>query len=235
VPPPGAPLDDTAANESAGVLERRDMTPASSDSERSRRRRFSMLRDFTLADFITLSNGCAGTASIFCVLKYLEASELRWLWYAILLLPLAMVFDYLDGTVARWRRKHSPLGAQLDLISFGVAPAVIAFGVGMRGGLDALVLVYFVSCGLSRLARYNVTAAALADDTGKVKYYEGTPIPTSVALVVVLGILLFKGRTHDSLPLGVVEIASLQLHPLVLLYFLSGSAMVSKTLRVPKP
>jgi len=198
-----------------------------------------MLRDFTLADFITLANGFAGTASILTVLKYLEVGDRVLLWYAISLLPLAVVFDYLDGTVARWRRKHSPLGAQLDsladLISFGVAPAVIAFAVGMRGGWDALILVYFVSCGLSRLARYNVTAAALADETGKVKYYEGTPIPTSVVLVLVLAALLYAGRTHAHLPFGAIDIGPLQLHPLVLMYFLNGSAMVSKTLRIPKP
>ena len=54
--------------------------------------------------------------------------------------------------------------------------------LGLRGGWDMLVLTYFVVCGVSRLARFNVTAAALADETtGKVKYFEGTPIPTSVA------------------------------------------------------
>jgi CDP-diacylglycerol--serine O-phosphatidyltransferase len=150
-----------------------------------------------------------------------------------------MLFDYLDGRVARWRRKVSLLGAQLDsladLVSFGVAPAVLAFAVGMRGGVDTLVLVYFVSCGISRLARYNATAASLADETGKVKYYEGTPIPTSMLLVAVLAVLFWQEKTHAALPFGELDIVGWKLHPLVLIYFLSGSAMISKNLRIPKP
>ena len=51
----------------------------------------------------------------------------------------------------------------------------------MNGILDQLVLLYFVACGISRLARYNVTAEAMSAGTGKVTYFEGTPIPTSVA------------------------------------------------------
>ena len=76
--------------------------------------------------------------------------------------PAALVFDVLDGRVARWRHTSSALGRELDsladVISFGVAPAALAFACGMSGGWDALVLVYFVCCGVSRLARYNVTA-----------------------------------------------------------------------------
>ena len=198
-----------------------------------------MLRDFSLADVITLANGFAGTGAILFTLKYLDTREVALLWYAFALLPLAGFFDYVDGRVARWRARHTPLGAQLDsladLISFGVAPAVLAFAVGMRGGWDALFLVYFVGCGLSRLARYNVTCGDLADESGKVPYFEGTPIPTSMVLVALLAALLWQGKTHGSLPLGVVEIGPWLFHPLVLVYFVSGSAMISKTLRIPKP
>lgn len=213
--------------------------PGRTAANQGRRRRFTMLRDFTLADMITLANGCAGTGVILSALKFLETGNRNVLWFAMALEPIAMVFDYLDGKVARWRRKHSPLGAQLDsladLISFGVAPATLAFAVGMRGGWDALVLIYFVSCGLSRLARYNVTAAAMSDETGKVKYYEGTPIPTSVLLVAVLAVLFAQGLTGENLPFGSVEILGFDFHPLVLMFALSGSAMISKTLKVPKP
>jgi CDP-diacylglycerol--serine O-phosphatidyltransferase len=204
-----------------------------------RRRRFSMIRDFTLADIITLANGFAGTGAILFALKYLDTRNLLLLWLAFALLPLAAFFDYVDGRVARWRQQHTPLGAQLDsladLISFGVAPAVLAFAVGMRGGWDALILVYFVACGLSRLARYNVTSVALADQKGKVPYFEGAPIPTSMLLVALLAVLLWQGRTHAALPLGSLQVGPLELHPLVLAYLVSGSAMISKTLRIPKP
>ncbi len=75
------------------------------------------------------------------------------------------------------------------MISFGVAPAVLGFTLGLRGGWDMFILTYFVVCGVSRLARFNATAAELTDaDTGKVRYFEGTPIPTSVVIVLVLGL-----------------------------------------------
>ena len=59
----------------------------------------------------------------------------------------------------------------------------MAFAVGMRGGWDALLLIYFVGCGISRLARYNVTAVSGRGGGDKVKYFEGFPIPTSLLLV----------------------------------------------------
>ena len=205
----------------------------------TRKRRFSMLREFTLADLFTLANGFSGMGAILYAMAYLDKREERLLWYAFALLPFSGLFDYLDGRVARWRHSHSLLGAQLDsladLISFGVAPAALAFAVGMRGGWDGLVLVYFVSCGLSRLARYNVTSASMADEQGKVSHFEGTPIPTSMLLVALMAFLLWQGKTHGNLPLGQVELGPFILHPLVLVFLVSGSAMISKTLRVPKP
>jgi CDP-diacylglycerol--serine O-phosphatidyltransferase len=133
----------------------------------------------------------------------------------------------------------SPLGRELDsladVISFGVAPACLAYAVGMTGLLDQLVLLYFVACGISRLARYNITAEAMSAETGKVTHFEGTPIPTSVILVLLLLGLAWAGRIGAALPLGSVSIGGAVLHPLVLVFALSGSLMISKTLRIPKP
>ena len=99
-----------------------------------------------------------------------------------------------------------------------------------------LILTYFVVCGVSRLARFNVTASALADaETGKVKYFEGTPIPTSILIVLLLGIAAYLGRIDDRLWFGVYQVGPALLHPLSLIYAASGSAMISATLRVPKP
>ena len=95
------------------------------------------------------------------------------------------------------------------------------------------ILLYFVGCGISRLARFNATSDALSDESGKVKYFEGTPIPTSVALVLVLAVLYFQGRIGSNLWLGSWQIGDLVLHPLAILFALSGSAMIS-TIRVPK-
>lgn len=203
----------------------------------ARPRPFSMIRSFSGADLITLANGFAGTGSILATLQYMDTQNRRVLWLAFALLPAAIVFDFLDGRVARWRHKSSPLGRELDsladLISFGVAPAVLAFAVGLRGAWDAVILVFFVSCGLSRLARYNVTAGDLSDETGKVKYFEGTPIPTSVALVALLAVLVWFDAIDGSLPFGEIRFLGGTFHPLILVFAASGSAMIS-TVRIPK-
>jgi CDP-diacylglycerol---serine O-phosphatidyltransferase len=201
----------------------------------------SMLRSYTPADALTIANAACGTIAIFLCLDYIAADNRRFLWAAFLLLPLALVFDVLDGYVARLNKKRqSLLGADLDsladVISFGVAPATLGFTLGLRGGWDMLILTYFVVCGVSRLARFNVTAAALSDTaTGKVKYFEGTPIPTSILIVLLLGVALWQGRIDDRLWLGVLQIGPAELHLLALIYGISGSAMISATLRIPKP
>jgi CDP-diacylglycerol--serine O-phosphatidyltransferase len=199
-----------------------------------------MLREYTAADALTIGNASCGSIAIFLCLDYLATGSARYLWIAFALLPLALVCDVLDGFVARTlKSRQSVLGGDLDsladVISFGVAPAVLGFTLGMRDGWDMLCLTYFIVCGVSRLARFNVTAASLADSTtGKVKYFEGTPIPTSLVIVGVLAVAFWQGRVEGALWFGSVRIGPAGLHPLVLLYVLSGSAMISKTLRVPK-
>ena len=201
----------------------------------------SMLRSYTPADALTLANAACGTIAVFLCLEFLAAGDLRLLWTACALLAMALVFDVLDGYVARLNRtRQSRLGADLDslsdVISFGVAPAVLGYTLGLRGGWDMLCLTYFVVCGVSRLARFNVTAADLADDeTGKVKYFEGTPIPSSVLIVALLAVAMAMGRFGDDLWLGAVRVGPAVLHPLALVYVASGSAMISATLRIPKP
>jgi CDP-diacylglycerol---serine O-phosphatidyltransferase len=205
------------------------------------RRHLSMLRSYTAADLLTIGNASCGTISIFLCLDYLATGNPRFVWIAFVLLPGALLCDVLDGYVARLNKKRqSLLGADLDsladVISFGVAPAVLGFTLGLRGGWDMLCLTYFVVCGVSRLARFNVTAADLADsDTGKVKYFEGTPIPTSILIVLLLGVALALGRIENDLWLGARQIGPALLHPLSLIYLASGSAMISATLRIPKP
>ena len=204
-----------------------------------KQRHFSMLRDFQLADWFTLANAFCGTGAIFAAMRFLQEGVVRDLLVGMALIPLAFVFDALDGRVARWRKVASTLGRELDsladVISFGVAPAALGYACGLQGGWDWIVLSYFVGCGVSRLARYNVTAEQLAGDEGKVKYFEGTPIPTSMVLVVVLAIAVMQGAIGDNLWFGVIQIGPWQFHPLVLMFALSGSLMISKTLRIPKP
>jgi CDP-diacylglycerol--serine O-phosphatidyltransferase len=198
---------------------------------------FSMIREFHLADWFTLANAVCGMGALFSMMTYLQTTDVRHVYFACGLVVAAMVFDVLDGRIARWRQSTSSMGRELDsladVISFGVAPAVIAYGCGMQGLYDRIVLAYFVACGVSRLARYNITADALSDGGNKVKYFEGTPIPTSLLLVLVMLWAAFEGALGESLWFGRVVLGSFALHPLVLLFAISGSLMISR-IRIPK-
>src|SRR4051812_20606712 len=191
------------------------------------RRHFSMIRSFHLADLFTIANGFCGMSALFQAMAFLSTHE-RWrLDAAALLIPLALLFDVLDGRIARWRHQASPLGRELDsladVISFGVAPAAIAFAAGLDTVLDTLGLTFFALCGLSRLARYNITAEALSADTGKVAYFEGTPIPSSI---VPLAILMVAFHWTALFP---VRLFGLELHLITLVFVVSGMLMISKT------
>lgn len=198
---------------------------------------FSMIRSFHLADWFTLGNAVCGVGALFAMISYIQDGQATHVYYACALVLAAFVFDALDGRVARWRHASSPLGRELDsladVISFGVAPAIIAYGCGMQGLWDRIVLGYFVVCGVSRLARFNVTADELSAGSGKVKYFEGTPIPTSLLLVCVLWVAAACGAIGSQLWGGHVQLLGGVLHPLVLLFALSGSLMISR-LRIPK-
>ncbi len=198
---------------------------------------FSMIREFHLADWFTLGNAVCGIGALFSVMSFIETSDVIHVYFACALVLAALVFDVLDGRIARWRQKSSAMGRELDsladVISFGVAPAIIGYGCGMQGFYDRIVLAYFVACGVSRLARYNVTAEALSDGGDKVKYFEGTPIPTSVLIVLFLTFAAMQDAVRESLWGGVLLIGGLQFHPLVLIFAVSGSLMISR-IRIPK-
>lgn len=180
-------------------------------------KRFSMIREFHLADWFTLGNAFCGVGALFSVMSYLETGDIVHIYFACALVLAALVFDVLDGRIARWRQKSSAMGRELDsladVISFGVAPAIIAYGCGMQGLYDRIVLAYFVACGVSRLARYNVTAETLSEGTGKVKYFEGTPIPTSIVLVGLMAVAGAMGAVREQLWFGKVLIGGFTLHP----------------------
>ena len=198
---------------------------------------FSMIREFHLADWFTLANAVSGTGAMFSMMTYLQTNDVRHIYFACGLVLAALMFDMLDGRIARWRQKTSAMGRELDsladIISFGVAPALIAYGCGMQGLYDRVVLTAFVACGVSRLARYNVTAESLSDGSDKVKYFEGTPIPTSLLLVMVMFVAAWQGALHESMWFGQVTLGGYTLHPLVLMFAFSGSLMVSR-IRFPK-
>jgi CDP-diacylglycerol---serine O-phosphatidyltransferase len=201
-------------------------------------RHFSMLRGFHMADFFTLGNAACGVGAVFLAMLYMASQSPLHFYVAAALAPAAFIFDILDGRIARARHEHSPLGRELDsladVISFGVAPAALGFAAGPQGGWDAIALVFFICCGVSRLARYNVTAESMAAGSAKVPYFEGTPIPTSVVLVGLLAFAAARGHVGDDLFGGAWDVGGWQLHPFALLFVLSGSLMISKTLHIPK-
>ncbi len=197
------------------------------------RKHFSLIRSFHLADLFTIANGFCGVGAIFKAMTFLHTHDTRHIYMAALLIPLALLFDVLDGRIARWRHAASPMGRELDsladVISFGVAPAAIAFAAGVNTRLDQAILLFFTACGLSRLARYNVTAESLSAGKGKVEYFEGTPIPTSVVPLALLMLAFHGGNLYR------VELFGVPWHAVALLFLVSGLLMISKTLRIPKP
>jgi CDP-diacylglycerol--serine O-phosphatidyltransferase len=199
-----------------------------------------MVRSYTPADLLTLANASCGTLSVFACLSYIADDRSRQVWAAFVLPVFALAFDALDGYVARLdARRQSRLGADLDsladIVSFGVAPAVLGYTLGLRGFWDVMWLTFFVCCGISRLARFNVTSDALTNTaTGKVRYFEGTPIPTSIVLVILLAVIYHLGLVGHRFPGGHWNVAGRGFHPFSLLFLVSGSLMIS-TIKVPKP
>ena len=128
-------------------------------------------------------------------------------------------------------------------ISFGVAPAVLAFAIGLRTGLDMLVLTIFICCGLARLARFNATVALVPkDESGKARYFEGLPIPSSLAIVGLMSYWTWRGwiEGKGGVPGGVLTLwgvpgGSGDVHVASATFGAWAAMMVSKTLRVPKP
>ncbi|QSS63415.1 phosphatidylserine synthase [Histoplasma capsulatum] len=198
---------------------------------------FSLIRALHLADLVTELNALLLIVmSVFSSMRYClgDLTEYRDLWIALSFMPFGLFFDFMDGKIARWRRKSSLMGQELDsladLISFGVAPASAAFAIGMRTPVDHLFLTFFVLCGLTRLARFNVTVATLPKDgSGKAQYFEGTPIPTTLGIVALMAYWVSQGWILDEIPFGVIGTGTvLECHPIVALFAAHGCLMGRK-------
>ncbi|CAD6893572.1 unnamed protein product [Tilletia controversa] len=168
---------------------------------------FSLVRNFHLADAFTLMNGFCGAQSLFASGRYLVTSDPIHAWHALWFPLFGAIFDLLDGKVARWRNSSSMLGQELDSLadstSFGAAPAFAAFALGLRLPLDTLILTGFVCAGIARLARFNVTTASIPHDpSGKARYFEGLPIPSSLILVGGMALCLLFGRFESAGGIG---------------------------------
>lgn len=114
---------------------------------------------------------------------------------------------------------------------------MVAFTIGMRSVPDTFFLTFFVLCGLTRLARFNVTVSTMPKDaSGKSKYFEGTPIPTSLGVDAVMAWWVWNDWVLEDLPGGAWGAPGpWQFHPIVGVFVLHGCLMVSRTIRIPKP
>ncbi|MCJ1388999.1 CDP-diacylglycerol-serine O-phosphatidyltransferase [Xylographa bjoerkii] len=257
---PGMPAEKDAAPSAANSSQDKQKLLLESPSGH-----FSLIKAMHLADLITELNGAprsptsphshvsdflaitgfCGFMSILCSLRYClgPSTSFANAWAALAFMPFGLFFDFMDGKVARWRGKSSLMGQELDsladLISFGVAPATFAFALGLRTPLDTLVLAFFVLCGLTRLARFNVTVAAVPKDaSGKSKYFEGTPIPTTLAIAAAMAYCVGQGQVLDEVPGGVwgAEVLGgiVAIHPVVGIFAVWGGMMTSRSIRIPK-
>lgn len=113
----------------------------------------------------------------------------------------------------------------------------MAFAIGFRTPLDHLCLAFFVLCGLTRLARFNVTVSNIPKDaTGKSAYFEGTPIPTTLGLDAIMAWWVSNGWIHEAIPGGVWFAGTpLEVHPAVIAFMVHGCMMTSKSIHIPKP
>ncbi|ETO29236.1 CDP-diacylglycerol--serine O-phosphatidyltransferase [Reticulomyxa filosa] len=189
----------------------------------------NLFREFSIADWITLLNAFCGVSAIL----FWNDNKLPYLDMSFFMFPIALIADIMDGQVARQLKKTSIYGGDLDslsdVISFGVAPCVMAFTLGVTGMWDVMCLCFNVLCGVSRLARFNVTSASMRGDKfKKMPRFEGLPIPGNLSLVVLLAI------DHYFLNYFLTQkfkfrILGKHFHPIVsILYVVFGFLMISK-------
>ncbi|HYR86031.1 MAG TPA: CDP-diacylglycerol--serine O-phosphatidyltransferase [Terriglobia bacterium] len=122
--------------------------------------------------------------------------------YAAIAIGVGMVLDMMDGRIARMTQTDSDFGIQLDsladLVTFGVAPAMLAFnwGLSSTAGMEAniakhvnqlgwLATFAFLVCGALRLARFNIQTKK-PQDTGSRRYFVGLPIPMGASMIAAV-------------------------------------------------
>jgi CDP-diacylglycerol--serine O-phosphatidyltransferase len=154
---------------------------------RKRRTPIKMRRGiYILPNLLTTGNLLSGFWAIIFVFQ-------ERFYFAAVAILLAAVFDVFDGKVAKLSGATSKFGMQYDsladLVSFGVAPALLAFSWALRpyGKFGWLAAFLFVACGAIRLARFNVLASA-----GETKYFKGLPIPVAAAMIAFTILLYFQ-------------------------------------------
>ncbi|HEX4639640.1 MAG TPA: CDP-diacylglycerol--serine O-phosphatidyltransferase, partial [Chthoniobacterales bacterium] len=122
------------------------------------------------------------------------------IWYVL----GAFVFDFLDGRIARLGGNESAFGREFDsladIVSFGLAPALMVYRVVLRDFPRACWMIAFVylACGALRLARFN-SAAAKENGASHAKNFTGFPIPAAAGLIASITLFLLwwaEGEHH---------------------------------------
>jgi len=142
---------------------------------------------FILPNLFTLSSVfCGFYAVVLCASEPTEDDFYR----AALLIIYAMFFDTIDGRVARLTKTQSAFGMEIDsladVISFGVAPALLVYTWALRplGFLGVVATFLYVACGAIRLARFNVIANTETKPKKAGSYFSGLPIPGAAGILV---------------------------------------------------
>jgi CDP-diacylglycerol---serine O-phosphatidyltransferase len=154
------------------------------------------------------------TASLFCGFYSIIASVHEKFVLAAITILAAIILDGLDGRIARMTNTTSKFGAEYDslsdLVSFGVAPSLLAYiwTMSFYGKWGWIAAFIFVVCGALRLARYNIQIGIIES-----KVFNGLPIPAA-ASVVATTVLFFdyagvEGKFHNPYLLFFVVILSL--------------------------
>lgn len=173
-----------------------------SDDVRSRRMRKGM---YLLPSLFTTANLAAGYYALSQTL--VGSAEEPWHFnYAAIAIGIAMLADFFDGTIARLTNTASDFGRELDsladVVTFGVAPAFLAWIWGFRllpvdmapdlrtklVQLGAIATFLFVAAGASRLARFNIQVNPQPSNPGRPgrKYFVGMPIPIGAACIAAI-------------------------------------------------
>ena len=163
---------------------------------------------YLLPSLFTVANLFCGYFALMQILNAVLSPEVaaQHLDAAAKAIGFAVLFDLLDGRLARLTNTASAFGREFDsladIISFGVAPALLAFTWGIRWidpASGALMIEHvhrggwflsflFVLCGASRLARFNIQADSVLVNPGRPgrKYFAGLPIPAAAGLVAAI-------------------------------------------------
>jgi CDP-diacylglycerol--serine O-phosphatidyltransferase len=153
--------------------------------------------EFPLAHFlpsgITLVGLCCGATAI----RFAMSGDWR---TAVAAIVCAAIFDLLDGRVARMLGTDSAFGAQLDsladLVSFGIAPAVIVYNWTLyhAGGAGWAMVLVFCACCAVRLARFMIESPEAHEEEERHAHFTGVPTPAAACLILLPMLLSFQFR-----------------------------------------